>query len=133
MLPVASFTTNLGAVGFSQNVSYFDLNDTGTAIYIAHSGTNLSGVTVRKFIKISSGGVRDATYVAPILSAVGNPRANLVNETDQRVIGVGDFTLSALPTQQRVVALNINSGSVDSSIFNYQMVGGVVTNVMYIQ
>jgi len=134
MLPVASFTTNLGAVGFGQRVSFFDLNDTGTALYVPHSGTTLSGATVRKFIKISSAGVRDATYVAPlVLGSSGNPRANLVNDTDQRVIGVGDFELTSLSTQQRIVALDINSGSVNSSIFNYQMGGGVVTNVLYLQ
>jgi hypothetical protein len=130
MTPVASFTTNLGT-GFNQRVSYFDLNDSGTSIYIPHSANILNGISVRRFVKVSSAGIYDPTYIAPSVVGLGNPRANLVNEIDNHIMGVGDFTLSLTPSQERIVAMNPTSGSPDGSIFNYNMGTGVVTMALY--
>lgn len=131
MTPIASFTTNLGG-GFNSRVSYFDLNDSGTSIYIPTSAIDLSGTTIRAFVKLSSAGVYDPTYIAPDTQVLGgNPRANLVNEIDNHIMGVGDFSVTLNPTHQRIIAMNPTSGSLDSSIFNYQMGAGVVTMALY--
>lgn len=120
-----TWNANMGT-GFTDRVSYFQIDDTGSDIYVSHSGNQLNGVAVRKNIKLTTSGVRDTTYITPVLSSAGgNPRSSRINKDDNLIVISGDFEVTAT-SQQRIMCVDPITGALDTS-WNFTS-AGVCTN-----
>jgi hypothetical protein len=121
----ATWNANMGT-GFNGRASFFQIDDTGSDIYLSGSFGTLNGASVQRNIKLSTSGVLNATYITPN-TATGNPRSSRINKDDNLIVITGDFDV-VTTSAQRIMCVDPITGTRDVT-WNFSS-AGVCTNAL---